>query len=309
MLCRHERAQGERGSLGVGRSGSRGEHLREPQQERASHGRRGAERDAGEISVLAFGRQSDHLHQGWMRVTECSPRPPLAANRFSVLTIEMVLSHQLFWTCCQPWAGVLDANPCPSPLPWLRPQSGNWAPNFPLSSFSSYCHPHPTPLPPRTQEIPEPAACDASSSRSPASGDLAGSPGPRGSGGVLCPREGTRLRLPAFRQLPLRLARASRSHRVSLWVSTFFLSVAEHLPGRLGSTFPFSLSRLRAACLLLSQLLWLCSPERAVRAAAAGTSRGSLGGRAKGAVGGGIISTLPRHSCTCRCLLFSTRST
>lgn len=83
-------------------------------------------------------------------------------------------------TCCQPWAGVLDGKPCPSSFPWWRPRSGNRTPNFPPSSFSSHSH-HLPPPPPRptaallrTQEIPEPAAGDASSSRSAASGDRAG---------------------------------------------------------------------------------------------------------------------------------------
>lgn len=48
----------------------------------------------------------------------------------------------------------------------------------------------PRPLPPRTQEIPEPAACDASGPRSPASGDLSGTRQFRGSEPLPWPREG-----------------------------------------------------------------------------------------------------------------------
>lgn len=82
------------GSLGVGMSGSRREHLREPRQERAWHGRRGTEREAAEISVLDLGRQSGRSHQGRVGVTECVPhdhRPP--QTRFLLFTGEMVLSH------------------------------------------------------------------------------------------------------------------------------------------------------------------------------------------------------------------------
>lgn len=91
----------------------------------------------------------------------------------------MVFSQSLLLTCCQPWAGVLDANPCPSPLYRRRPRSRNPASKLPSIVLLQLL----PPSSPRlrrlwTQEIPEPAACYASSPGSPASGDLSGSPRP-----------------------------------------------------------------------------------------------------------------------------------
>lgn len=90
-----------------------------------------------------------------------------------------MFSQSLLLTCCQPWAGVLDANPCPSPLDRRRPRSRNPASKLPSIVLLQLL----PPSSPRlrrlwTQEIPEPAACYASSPGSPASGDLSGSPRP-----------------------------------------------------------------------------------------------------------------------------------
>lgn len=55
------------GCLGLGRIGSRGEHLREPLLERALEC--GAEKWAGEMSALVLGRQSDFSYSGWVEGT------------------------------------------------------------------------------------------------------------------------------------------------------------------------------------------------------------------------------------------------
>lgn len=69
-------------SRGVGRRGSSGEHLREPQPERAPRGgtRRGGCRNFGPGT---FGAKAGRWHPGWVGVT-MSPGPP-AANTFSAL--------------------------------------------------------------------------------------------------------------------------------------------------------------------------------------------------------------------------------
>ena len=73
----------------------------------------------------------------------------------------MVFSQSLLLTCCQPWAGVLDANPCPSPLYRRRPRSRNPASKRPSIVLLQLLPPSSPRLPVRPSPRPpsSPSTC------------------------------------------------------------------------------------------------------------------------------------------------------